>query len=100
MNRSIRTETRDVTIRGETRPVTFTVCTFEDGRQVCATSDTEGAFSKGGKVWFTKLDFITNCGRTDWTVRTNETFLNRNGYRLIDWADNARGKADSKHNSA
>ncbi len=102
MNRTSRQETRNVTIRGTTRPVTFTVVTYENGREQCDSmkTDTRGAFSKGGKVWFTRLDFINNNGRTDWTVRTNEVFLNRNGYRLIDWADNVKGKHDSKHNSA
>lgn len=97
-----RTETREVTIRRETRTVTFTVRRYhESGREMCIDSDARGAFCKGGgKVWFRRLDFITNNGRTDWTVRTNEVFLNRNGYRLIDWADNVEGQNDSEHNSA
>ena len=101
-DRTTREETRTVTLRGESREVTFTVTTFEDGREVNFNGDcdAEGAYSKGGKVWYTALSFVNNCGRTDWTVRTNEVFLNRNGYRLIDWADNARGKFDSQHNSA
>ena len=102
MNRTTRQETRNVTIRGTTRAVTFEITTYEDGQEHCNSmkTDTRGAFSKGGKVWFGKLAFINNNGRTDWTVCTNAVFLNRNGYRLIGFEDEFRGKFDSKHNSA
>jgi len=102
MRETKRQETRTVKIRGEEREVTFTVITFENGSEMCehGSSSEDGAYSKGGKVWYQNLRFINNCGRTDWTVSTNECFLNRNGYRLINWADNARGKFDSQHNSA
>lgn len=101
VNRSITQETRTVTLRGESREVTFTVCTFEDGRQHCATSNANCAYQKGnGKIWFGTLTFLNNCGRTDWEPRRLESFLNRNGYRLIGWADQFRGINDSKHHSA
>jgi hypothetical protein len=102
-DRSIDTITRDVTLRGETRSVTITICTFEDGHQRCASSSEQCAYQKGnGKIWFRTLDFINNNGRTDWTPRRTETIMNRAAYRLIGWADQYEGyeKHHSNHNSA
>lgn len=103
-----RTEviTREVTLRGVTRSVDINIITVTDGdktRQWCETSSEMAAYQKGnGKIWFRKLDFINDCGRTDWTPRRTETIMNRAAYRLIGWADqyNEYSKHHSNHNSA
>ena len=93
------TFTKTIKIGKETREVEF----YSKGRgPQDAFHDAvsqKGAFRKnGGKVWESELTWIDN-GVDAGFLQTNECFLNRNGYRLVAFADQVKAN-HSQHNSA
>lgn len=92
------TFTKEITIRGETRLVTFLrhhldASQYNPARVTTARSiDVMGNYSKGGKVWKKELTLTPEGVLLQSTV-----ILNRNGYRLIGFNNDDN---NSLHNSA
>ena len=94
----MRTFTKTIKIGKESREVEFKSKGYGPGSAFHEAVSQKGAFRKtGGKVWEAKLVWIDN-GK-DAFLKTSETFLNRGGYKLVAFAEEAKTN-HSQHNSA
>ena len=94
----METFTKQIKIGKETREVEFKANGYGPGDAFHEAVSERGAFRKnGGKVWEAPLVWIDNG--EDQFLQNTKTFLNKSGYKLTGFADEAKAN-HSQHNSA